>query len=407
MLILSINHIGILTWVFWSNKGLFRNVTKNIWNDCFHSHGWIFRIVVVAWSRCIFDWCTILIYWNNLTKFCVSNCIFHFWKVWSNFKSTSLTFICIEAFNYWNFYNIISEAVLIPSACLFHLVKLTVEAEAILNVDNWIFVACTLEGNRLFRILRDIIQDWFVNQGLVHAEVNWQYQFTFSLVASNLWCWCFNNLRSILRIISIMNWLCIRYWITKGINRDNLTEFFIDNTVCGFWFIRCNNLHTSHSLVRIVTFDNWDINLSIGMAVLIPSVSVFCLVVFTSEGKVRLNINRRCCFSSTFEEDSLQGWLRYIFKDWSVLNKNIVCQALRHDTLLHWTVTRNVRNKCLTNLSWVIGIVVEGWRWNVWNQASIRINRNNLTKWNVGNGFFDVIFSNLSTFNFYSICKIA
>ena len=56
-------------------------------------------------------------------------------------------------------------------------------------------------------------------------------------------------------------------------------------------------------------------------------------------------------------------------RDWSVLNKNIVCQALRHDTLLHWTITRNVRNKCLTNLSWVIGIVVEGWRWNVWNQA--------------------------------------
>ena len=204
-----------------------------------------------------------------------------------------------------------------------------------------------------------------------------------------------------------MNWFCIRDWITKGINRDNLTEFFIDNTVCGFWFIRCNYLHTSHCLVRIVTFDNWDINLSKGIAVLIPSVRVFCLVILTSEGEVRLDINRRCCFASSFEEDSLQGWLRYIFKDWSVLNKNIVCQALRHDTLLHWTITRNVRNKCLTNLSWVIGIVVEGWRWNVWNQASIRINRNNLTKWNVGNGFFDVIFSNLSTFNFYSIRKIA
>ena len=281
------------------------------------------------------------------------------------------------------------------------------EAEAILNVDNWIFVACALEGNRLFRILCDIIQDRFVNQSLVHAEVNWQYQFTFSLVASNLWCWCFNNLRSILRIISIMNWFCIRDWITKGINRDNLTKFFIDNTVCSFWFIRCNDLHTSHCLVRIVTFDNWDINLSKGMAVLIPSVSVFCLIVLTSEGEVRLDINRRCCFASSFEEDRLQGWLRYIFKDWSVLNKNIVCQALRHDTLLHWTVTRNVRNKCLTNLSWVIGIVVEGWRWNVWNQASIRINRNDLTKWNVGNGFFDIIFSNLSTLNFYSIGKIA
>ncbi|MFR2063364.1 MAG: hypothetical protein ACLS5G_06080 [Streptococcus sp.] len=38
------------------------------------------------------------------------------------------------------------------------MVKFTVEAEAILNVDNWIFVACTLEGNRLFRILRDIIK---------------------------------------------------------------------------------------------------------------------------------------------------------------------------------------------------------------------------------------------------------
>ena len=325
MLILSINHVGILTWVFWSNKGLFRNVTKNIWNDCFHSHGWIFRIVVVAWSRCIFNRCTILIYWNNLTKLCVSYCIFHFWKVWANFKTTSLTFIRIEAIYNWNFYDIISEAFLIPSACLFHLVKLTMEAEAILDVDNWIFVACTLEGNRLFRILRDIIQDWLVNQGLVHAEVNWQYQFTFSLVASNLWCWCLNNLRSILRIISIMNWLCIRDWITKAINRDNLTKLFIGNTICCFWFIRCNNLHTSNCLVRKVTFDNWNIDLSESMAVLIPCVSVFCLVVLTSEGEVRLNINRRCCFASTFEEDSLQGWLRYIFKDWSVLNKNIVC----------------------------------------------------------------------------------
>ena len=167
LLILSINHVGILTWVFWSNKGLFRNVTKNIWNNCFHSHGWIFRIVVVVWSRCIFNRCTILIHWNNLTKLCVSNCIFHFWKVRANFKSTSLTFICKESFNNWNFYDIISEAFLIPSAGLFHLVKLTMETEAILDVNNWIFVACTLEGNRLFSILRDIIQDWLINQGLI------------------------------------------------------------------------------------------------------------------------------------------------------------------------------------------------------------------------------------------------
>ena len=167
MLILSINHVGILTWVFWSNKGLFRNVTKNIWNNCFHSHGWIFRIVVVVWSRCIFNRCTIPIHWNNLTKLCVSNCIFHFWKVRANFKSTSLTFICKESFNNWNFYDIISEAFLIPSAGLFHLVKLTMETEAILDVNNWIFVACTLEGNRLFSILRDIIQDWLINQGLI------------------------------------------------------------------------------------------------------------------------------------------------------------------------------------------------------------------------------------------------
>ena len=403
MLILSINHVGILTWVFWSNKGLFRNVTKNIWNDCFHSHGWIFRIVVVAWSRCIFNRCTILIYWNNLTKLCVSYCIFHFWKVWANFKSTSLTFICIEAFNNWDVYNIISEAVLIPCARFFHLVKFTMEAEAVLDIDNRILVTCTLEGNRLFGILSNIFQDWLINQGLVKTEVNRQDQCTLSLVTRKLWCQCLNNLRSILRIIGKRNRLCICDWISKGINRNDSTKFLVGNIICSLWFIRCYHLHTGNCLVSIIAFYHRNSNLSKGMAVLVPSISVFCLIIFTSEAEFRLDINRWCGCASSLEEDSLQGWLRHIFKDWSVFNENVICQIFRKNTLLDWTVARNMRYECLTDLSWIVGIIVKGWRWNVRNQASVSINRNNLTKWHVGNSFFHIVFCYISTLNVHFI----
>ena len=139
------------------------------------------------------------------------------------------------------------------------------------------------------------------------------------------------------------------------------------------------------------------------MAVLVPSISVFCLIIFTSEAEFRLDINRRCGCASSLEEDGLQGWLRHIFKDWSVFNENVICQIFRKNTLLDWTVARNMRYECLTDLSWVVGIIVKGWRWNVRNQASVSINRNNLTKWHVGNSFFHIVFCYISTLNVHFI----